>query len=183
MFDKNFLDDFVMESDIDIENIELTPADEAYIFLAGLKDACESDQEYSGLIDEAALEMEIYDLIPNAEIVTEAKKIVKSIITTQSMFSAEQKRAVLRLAAAAKDTNYDKYKKHRNLMREYRQKLYEKYGSKAKAVARDVMRNSKNKASSMKSPAGKSIVAKIDKQIAKTDANARNGKAIKKING
>jgi len=183
MFDKEFLNDLAIESEIDVDSIELTPADEAYIFLAGLKDACESDQEYTELIDEAALEMEIYDLIPKAEIVTEAKKIVKTVITTQSMFSAEQKRAVLRLAAAAEDPNYEKYKKYRNLMREYRQKLYDKYGSRAKGVARQVMRNSKNKASSMKSPAGKSIVAKIDKQIAKTDANARNNKAIKKVNG
>ena len=154
---------FLSEDNADIDNITLSPADESAIFLTALQDVC-TEEEYNHLVMESAAELALYGLIDDANIVTEAQKISYKI-TKQMTFSREQKRAALRLAKKSDCNEWKLYRKHRALMIEQRDKIYAKFGSKAKIEAKKVLQNAKRKASSMNSVTGKTITDKMDKKI------------------
>ena len=73
------------------------------------------------------------------------------------------------MAMVNNDPLYTKYKMYRDKLLEVREKIYVKYGSKAKVEAKKIIKNSRNKAANMNSAAGKDIVAKMDTQIAKAE--------------
>lgn len=149
----------------DVENAQLTPADESMIFMAALRDECTPD-EFDALVKESATEMELYGLIDTADIATEAQRnIVK--LNKIAQFNRTQKRTAIRLAASAHDQLFEKYAKFRKLMIGYRLKIYGKYGNKAKSEARKIIANSRRKASSMNSASGKTITDKMDAQVKK----------------
>jgi len=148
-----------------VEEATLTSADESMIFLSALKDEC-TDDEYKALVTEGATEMELYGLVDSADIATEAQKNIVRL-NKLANFNKVQKRTAIRLAAAAKDQMFDKYSKFRKLMIQYRIKIYNKYGNKAKSEARKIISNSHRKASSMHSENGKTIAQKMDNQVKK----------------
>lgn len=151
--------------------LEGDTAIETELFLTALRSEC-SEEEYNALVQEAAVEMELYGLIDSAQIATEAQKnIVK--MNKAAVFNKIEKRAAIRLAEKAKDNLYTKYAKGRKLMVEARIAIYDKYGSKAKSEAKKIIANARRKASSIKSGSGKSIVDKMDKQIEKVNKNQK----------
>lgn len=154
---------FLSEDSVNVDDIKLSPADESAIFLTALQDTC-TEEEYNQLVMEGAAELALYGLIDDANIVTEAQKISYKV-TKQMTFSREQKRAALRLARKADCNEWKLYHKYRTLMIEQREKIYAKFGSKAKTEAKRVIQNSKRKASSMNSVNGKTITDKMDKKI------------------
>lgn len=155
------------ESDEGIDDdFIVTDALEAEIFLTALKEECASEEEYDSLVTENAIELELYGLIHDAEIVTEARKnIVK--LNKQASMNAIQKRTAIRLAQKADSPEYKLYSKSRKLMMTAREKIYAKYESKAKSIAKKAIANSRRKASAMKSDSGQSIADKMEKVIDK----------------
>lgn len=162
---------FLNEKNINVDDITLDAADESAIFLAALEDACDTEEEFQ-LVMEAAVELALYGLIEDAEIATEAKKIVYKQ-TKQMNLNREQAKAALRLAKKANSPEYQRYKKHRMAMMEEREKIFAKFGPKAKTEAKKVINNAKKKASSMNSVTGKTIVAKMDKKIAEMEKKSK----------
>lgn len=147
-----------------VDDITLDAADESAIFLAALQDTC-TPEEYQQLVLENTTELALYGLIDDPDIVTEAAKIVKHKITKQENLNREQSKAALRLAKKADSSEWKKYEKGRKMMLEAKAKIFQKYASRAKAEAKQVLKNSKRKASSMPSVTGKTITQKMDKKI------------------
>ena len=162
------LQNYLNEENINIDDIQLEAADEAAIFLAALQDVC-TVEEYNTIVNESATELALFGLIDNAEIVTEAKKIVYKQ-TKQMNMNREQAKAALQLAKKANTPEWKQYKKHRQAMIAARNKIYEKFNSKAKTEAKKVLNNSKRKASAMNSVTGKAIVEKMDKKIKEVES-------------
>ena len=169
-------DDDVMESSIDcIDDKEGMAA----VLLAGIQEQC-TPEEYEQIVQENANLWEIYGLIPDAQMVaTEATKKVVAKYTKYSYLSAATKRAAFRLARAAGDPNYAKYVKYRDQMRLYREKVLDKWNSKATREAKRILRGAAATAGSVKDARGKQMEDKIDKALKQTNAEGRNGKAIR----
>ena len=174
----NTFDFLTAPTELNIDEMTLEGTmDEGLLFLAALSDEC-SPEEFQQIVTECAHEFEVYGLISSADVVLEAQKNIVRL-NKYANFNKVQKRTALRLAENAKDQMFEKYAKFRKLMIGYRLKIYAKYGNKSKIEARKSIANAKRKASGMKSPAGKSIVEKMDHQISKLDRDGRNGSAIK----
>ena len=155
-------DDDVMESSIDcIDDKEGMAA----VLLAGIQEQC-TPEEFQDIV------------VENAHL-TEATKKVVAKYTKYSYLSAATKRAAFRLARAAGDPNYEKYIKYRNLMRQYREKVLDKWNSKATREAKRILRGASATAGSVKDARGKQMEDKIDKALKKTNSEGRNGTAIK----
>ena len=147
-----------------VDDLQLSTADESAIFLAALQDVC-TEEEYNALVMENATELALYGLIDDADMVTEATKIVKHKITKQENLNREQGKAALRLARKANSAEWKKYHKGRVMMKEAKAAIYKKYGSKAKGEAKKVIQGAKRKAASMNTVTGKTISDKMDKKI------------------
>ena len=158
---------YLNEENLNINDIKLDAADESAIFLAALQDVC-TKEEYEQLVFESATELALFGLINNANIATEATKVVYKQTKAMNL-NREQSKASLRLAKKADSPEWKLYKKHRTAMIAIREKIYEKFASKAKAEAKQVINNSKKKASAMNSTTGKTIVAKMDKKISEME--------------
>ena len=181
---KNDLMEFLMDDDdimtSTVESVSIDdPNDAASVLLAGILEQC-TPEEYESIVQENAHLWELYGLIPDADMVaTEATKKVVAKYTKYSYLSAATKRAAFRLARAAGDPNYDKYIKYRNLMRQYREKVLDKWNSKASREAKRILRGAATTAGSVNDARGKSMEDKIDKALKKTNSEGRNGKAIR----
>lgn len=150
--------------DDNIVDIVLDAADESAIFLAALQDTC-TPEEFESLVLENTTELELYGLIDDAESAMEAIKIVKHKITKQENLNREQAKACFRMAKKANCSEWKRYHLYRTKMKAERDKIFAKFGSKAKAEAKKVVNNSRRKASSMNSVTGKTITEKMDKKI------------------
>ena len=137
------------------------------IILTAIRESCGSDEEFAQLMNDAAVEMALYNVISDADIATEATK--KIIVTDwkAANFNRIQKRTAIRLAMINNDALYAKYRKYRDLFLQAREGIYKKYGAKAKQETKKILMNARRKSANMPSPSGKSIVDKIDKQIDK----------------
>lgn len=180
---KNDLLDFLIDDDSTpaTENVSLIDDKEgmASVLLAGIQEQC-TPEEYEQIVQENANLWEIYGLIPDAQMVaTEATKKVVAKYTKYSYLSAATKRAAFRLARAAGDPNYTKYVKYRDLMRQFREKVLDKWNSKATREAKRILRGAAATAGSVKDARGKQMEDKIDKALKQTNAEGRNGKAIR----
>ena len=148
------------------------PAIESEIVLSAIRNECDSDEEFSELLESAGTEMALYDVISDADIATEAAKRIVVKDWKSANFNRIAKRTAIRLAMINNDPLYTKYKKYRDLLIETREKIYQKYSSRAKKEAKRIIMNARNKASNMNSNAGKDITHKIDAQIQKAEANS-----------
>lgn len=155
----------------------LTPADESAIFLEALRSQC-TPEEFYELAIESAYSLELYGLIQKADPAMESQKNIVRLNKLATM-SSVQKRTAIRMGQRKNDVDYKNYKKHRDLMIAAREKLFKKFASASKTEAKKIMTASKHKASSMSTPAGKSIANKMDKAIKEADKNIRNHKAVK----
>lgn len=146
------------------EDIQLDAADEAAILLEALSDTC--TKEEMQLVMENASELELYGLIPSAEIVTEAKKIVYKQTKAMNL-SREQSKAALRLAKKANTAAWKKYTRGRQMMLEARADIFKQFGGKAKTEAKKVISNSRKKATSMKgnTVTGQTLSDNLDKKV------------------
>ena len=131
------------------------------IILTAIRESCGSDEEFAQLMDDAAVEMALYNVISDADIATEATK--KIIVTDWKAANFNR----IRLAMINNDALYAKYRKYRDLFLQAREGIYKKYGAKAKQETKKILMNARRKSANMPSPSGKSIVDKIDKQIDK----------------
>ena len=145
------------------------PALESEVVLGMLMDACESAQEYGELLESAATEMALYGVIDDASIATEVVKKIQVTDWKQANFNRIAKRTAIRLAMVNGDPLYTKYKKYRELLIATREKIYNKYGNKARVEARKIIKNSRNKAANMNSEAGHTITRKMDEAIAASE--------------
>lgn len=142
----------------------LTPAEESELFLVALQDECSSNEEFMSIVNESATEFGLYGLIGNVEEAMEATKKIIVKVTTQEVLNRVQKRTCIRLAAKDQSQFYKKYKFHRTKMIEYRLAIYQRYGSRAKPIAKKAIQNARNKA---KAAGNVDIAAKMDRQIKK----------------
>ena len=142
---------------------------ESEIILTAIRNECENDEQFAALLESAGTEMALYDVISDADMATEAAKKIVVKDWKAVNFDRIAKRTAIRMAMVNNDPLYTKYKKYRDLLLETREKIYVKYGSKAKVEAKKIIKNSRNKAANMNSAAGRDIVAKMDAQIAKAE--------------
>ena len=149
------------------------PEIESEITLEAIRLECENDKEFAALLESAGTEMALYGVISDAEMANEAVKRIVVGDWKVANFNRIAKRTAIRLAMINNDQLYTKYKKYRELVISYREKIYTKYGNKARVEARKIIRNSRNKAGNMTSQAGKSIADKMDKEIDQAN-NASN---------
>jgi hypothetical protein len=113
--------------------------------------------------------MALSGVIMDANIATEAAKKVVITDWKSAKFNRIAKRTAIRMAMVNNDPLYTKYKKYRELLIDTRDKIYKKYGSKAKVETKKIIANARKKASNMPT-AGATITEKIDKQIAKSNS-------------
>lgn len=146
---------------------------ESEVVLAAIRNECESDEEFAVLMESAATELALYDVISDAEIATEATKKIVIKDWKAVNFDRIAKRTAIRLAMVAHDNLYTKYRFHRDKLIDVRNQIYKKYGNKARKEAKRIIMNARNKAANMNSKSGKDITSKIDKQIAKAEAKQK----------
>ena len=166
-------DMFGFLNEVPVDEIQLSPADESAIFLAALEDMC-TPEEFKDLVLNHATEMELYGLIDDASIVTEAKKIIYKQ-TKQMAMNREQAKACLRLAAKANSPDWVKYHKGRTMMLQARENIYKKYGNVAKKEARRIVSDANRKASSMKSEVGGTVTDKMARKINQVNKGGKIG--------
>lgn len=146
---------------------------ESEVVLMALEGECQTPEELTQLIETGATEMAMYGLINNPQVATEAVKKIQIDNWKEANFNRIAKRTAIRMAMVNGDALYTKYKKYRDLLIENRDKIYKKYGAKAKVEARKIIKNARNKAANMTSATGKDVTAKIDKAIAGAEARAK----------
>ena len=163
------IDSFLEE--MNDSEVELTEADEAAIVLAAIESEC-TPEEYQ-LVLENIHELEIYGIIPNAEIVTEAKKIVYKQ-TKQMNMSREKARAALRIAERKNTGAWKRYHAARQKMLEAREEIYKQHNAEATKTAKNVLSNARKKASSMK---GQTVTGDMIYNKIRAKQKKINGKA------
>lgn len=141
---------------------DLTEAAEATIFLDTVRESFESDADFVQYVQENAVEWELYGLIPSASRALEAIKTLK--IEDWKMKNRQRliRRECIRIACKRNDPLYAKYKKYRDLMRTFRQKIFDKYEQKAKANVMKARNNSSAKASNIATSTGKDLKKRVD---------------------
>ena len=180
------------EAVIEVSDDEiLTSGMESLIFLDTLRETC-TKEEFSSFLNENKTELELYGLVdPDAiareswlgdeddeEPATEARNIVR--LNRDANIAREEARIAIGLAKKSKDQLYKYYKKYSDLKRQFRDKIYAKYGNRAKPLARKAVLNARNRASVMNTSNGTTIVNKIDNRIKDLDRNGRNNEAVAK---
>ena len=152
---------------------DLTEAAEATIFLDTVRESFESDAEFVQYVQENAVEWELYGLIPSASRALEAIKTLK--IEDWKMKNRQRliRRECIRIACKRNDPLYAKYKKYRDLMRTYRQKIFDKYEQKAKSNVLKARNNVSVKASNIATASGKDLKKRVDtsKQVSEKGNN------------
>lgn len=168
------LNDFRNLKSAEEASLEDSPVLESEITLAAIREGCSSDAEFAELIGNAATEMALHGVISDADIATEVSKRILITDFKAANYNRIEKRTAIRLAMINNDQLYVKYRKYRDLFLKTRQAIYKKYGARARVEAKRIIRNSHRKAGNMTSAAGRTIVDKIDKQIDKATADAKD---------
>lgn len=169
-FDLDF-DDIAFE-DADTDD-DLTVAAEAAIFMDTVRESFDSDAEFIEYVQENAVEWELYGLIPSASRALEAMKTLKIDDWKAKNRQRLIRRECIRIACKKGDPLYAKYKKYRDLMREFRQKIFDKYESKAKSNVLKAKHNVSAKASNINTSSGKDLKKRVDtsKQVSEKGKN------------
>lgn len=181
--DLNMDDDFDVDSEFDIDeelpdfgdeefedpifedaqdsSDELSEAAEAAIFMDTVRESFDNDADFVDYVIENAVEWELYGLIPSASRALEAVKTIKVDDWKSKNKQRLIRRECIRIACKKEDPIYIKYKKYRDLMREYRQKIFDKYETKAKANVLKAKNNSIAKASNIKTTTGANLTNRV----------------------
>jgi hypothetical protein len=163
---------------------ELTLAAEASIFMDDLRETFATDDEFIQYVQENAVEWELYGLIPSASRALEAIKTIKVDDWKKKNRQRLIRRECIRIACKKNDPNYAKYKKYRTLMRQYRQKIFDKYESKARSNVMKARNNSLAKASNIKTSSGKNLEQRVktSKQVSEKGKNPTHAPNKSKAN-
>ena len=156
----------------------------ALILLTALEETFDDPKEFVEFVAENATAMTTFGILPIEEMqsVTEAVKAkkIRSTVSVAGQMSRAQKIAAYRLAATNNDSDYKNYIKFRDMMRKFREKIFTKYGSRAKVIARKELNNASQKAKAMSPNGHNQMSDRIQKAIDNVDKNGRNGTAIPK---
>lgn len=171
-----------LEDDDDFEDDELDSATESSMFLDIIMDSCDSMEEFQDLVNESAYEWEMYGLIDDAKSALEATKIMKVENWKEKNRKRLINRECIRVAMKKDDPLYKKYKKFRDAMREFREKIFTKYEAIATRNVRQAQQNSKHKAANMHTAGGRDVSARINKAMAKSESGHNPTNAPKKSN-
>lgn len=177
----------IYDGDNDPNQVTLESGDgysRTLILLTALEETFDTTQEFIDFVKENATAMTTFGILPIEEMqsVTEAVKAkkIRSVMSVAGQMSRAQKIAAYRLAATNNDSDYKNYLKYRNLMRQYREKIFTKYGSRAKVIARKELNNAGQKAKAMSPNGHNQMSDRIQKAIDNVDKDGRNGTAIPK---
>lgn len=140
---------------------DLSEAAEAAIFMDTVRESFDNDADFVEYVTENAVEWELYGLIPSASRALEAIKTLKIDDWKQKNRQRLIRRECIRIACKKNDPNYVKYKKFRDLMRTYRQKIFDKYETKAKSNVLKAKNNSVAKASNIKTTSGANLTNRV----------------------
>ena len=140
---------------------ELTEAAEAAIFMDTVRASFDNDADFVDYVVENAVEWELYGLIPSASRALEAMKTIKVDDWKSKNKQRLIRRECIRIACKNQDPNYTKYKKYRDLMRQYRQKIFDKYETKAKSNVMKAKNNAVAKASNIKTTSGANLTNRV----------------------
>ena len=187
------MDNSLLASLMDDENDQVAAAvesatldskeDATGLLLCAMREVC-TPEEYNSLVMENATLWEVYGMLDNSQAVMESavpsRKKVVAKYTRASYLSRATKYACMRLAKNNNDPNFPKYIKYRNLMKDYREKIYTKWESKATREAKRLLRGDATAAASVKDARGRQMEDKINQAIKKVDNDGRNHEAIKK---
>lgn len=157
--DEEFDDPTFEDAQDDTE--DLSEAAEAAIFMDTVRETFDSDAEFAEYVMENAVEWELYGLIPSASRALEAIKTLKIDDWKQKNRQRLIRRECIRIACKKGDPNYAKYKKYRDLMRTFRQKIFDKYETKARANVLKAKNNSVAKASNIKTTSGTNLANRV----------------------
>ena len=182
-----------LSGEVTVESARLTsPEDTTAVLLSALEGVCDPE-EFHELAYESANLFATYGIYHDADEVRAAyesiapaieasipsKKKTIVITTKATVMDRATKQAMMRLAKNAGDPNYEKYRKYKKLMVEYRQKIRDKWESKAKKEARRILMGKGQTAAAVKDTRGRQMEDKIKDAIEKTNSEGRNHKAIK----
>lgn len=157
--DEQYMPDFEDANYDDSE--DLTVAAEAAIFMDTVRESFDSDEEFVEYVQENAVEWELYGLIPSASRALEAIKTIRVGDWKQKNRRRLIRRECIRLAKIKGDTNYKKYKKYRDLMRAYRQKIFDRYETKARSNVLKAKSNVVAKASNINTSSGVNLTNRV----------------------
>lgn len=176
------IEDVSLEDDSDFEDDELDSATESSMFLDIIMESCDSMEEFQDLVNESAYEWEMYGLIDDAKSALEATKIMKVENWKEKNRKRLINRECIRVSMKKDDPLYKKYKKFRDAMREFREKIFTKYEAIATRNVRQAQQNSKHKAANMHTAGGRDVSARINKAMARSESGHNPTNAPKKSN-
>ena len=171
-----------LEDDTDFDDDELDSATESSMFLDIIMESCDSMEEFQDLVNESAYEWEMYGLIDDAKSALEATKIMKVENWKEKNRKRLINRECIRVSMKKDDPLYKKYKKFRDAMREFREKIFTKYEAIATRNVRQAQQNSKHKAANMHTAGGRDVNARINKAMARSESGHNPTNAPKKSN-
>lgn len=170
------------EDDSDFDDDSLDSATESSMFLDMMMESCDDLNEFQDLVTENAYDWEMYGLIDDAQSALEATKVMRVENWKEKNRKRLINRECIRIAMKKGDPNYTKYKKYRDLMREYREKLFEKYTPMATRNVKAAQQNARHKAANMHTAGGKDVNARINKAMNKSIAGHNPTNAPAKSN-
>ena len=170
------------EDDSDFDDDSLDSATESSMFLDMMMESCDDLDEFQDLVTENAYDWEMYGLIDDAQSALEATKVMRVENWKEKNRKRLINRECIRIAMKKGDPNYTKYKKYRDLMREYREKLFEKYTPMATRNVKAAQQNARHKAANMHTAGGKDVNARINKAMNKSIAGHNPTNAPAKSN-
>lgn len=164
---ESFDDDNDSEDESDFDGLDNEPVFESEVVLTALRSECDSEEEFAAILEAAATELALYDVVCDADYATEASRKVIIKDYKGAKLNQVATRTAIRLAQNNNDPLYKKYVKYRTLFLDARAQIYKKYGNKAKSEARRIVRNASKKSSPLTSNAGKSVANKLKVAAAK----------------
>ena len=171
-------DDLMFDDDDDFDEGCLDSATESALFIDFMLESCDSIEEFEELVNENATDWQLYGLIDDREMALEAIRIMKVENWKQKNRYRLIRRECIRIGKEKNDPNYVKYKKYRDLMRQFRQKLFDKYENLATRNVKAAHKNSVAKASNVKTTSSKTTLTRLGVDShATSQANAQMNKA------
>lgn len=168
--DDTAMESAALEGTVDYEDDELTSADESVYFLDTLMEECSSLEEFQAIVTENAVDFQLYGLIEDAEAAIEAVKKITIDDWKHVNFNRLVHRECIRLAKKNNDPNYAKYAMFRSKMRGFRQKIFDRWESKARTNVRAALQHSKSKASNINTNTGRKVTSQLNNAIKRAES-------------
>ena len=171
-------DDLMFDDDDDFDDDYIDSSTESALFLDFMLESCDSIEEFEELVNENATDWQLYGLIDDRDMALEASRIMKVENWKQKNRFRLIRRECIRIGKEKNDPNYIKYKKYRDLMRQFRQKLFDRYETLATRNVKSAHKNSVAKASNVKTASGKNTLTRLGVDShATSQANSQMSKA------